>query len=113
MGGYDSPGYGDRTPAGAVHEDTGFEGSRPDDVPTAAAAYDTTGTTMASAFVVPSGASTISGDRTPVGPLDTLVGLQADLYVGSDENVLSGGVSGDAVGFTGLGRGHVYGPGAA
>lgn len=63
MGSYDSPGYGDRTPAGMVTESTGYGGSQATDVPTATTSYPSAGTTMNSAFVVPSGGSTVNGDR--------------------------------------------------
>lgn len=109
MSNYDSPGYMDRTPAGAVVENTGLAGSQATEVPTTTTTYPTMGTTADSAFVVPSGGSTVNGDRVPVGPLDTLVGLQADQYTGSDPDVLNGGVPGDFMGQSGIGKGHVLG----
>lgn len=114
MGSYDNPGYSDRTPAGSVNESTGLGGSQATQVPTATTSYPSMGTTVNSAFVVPSGASTVNGDRVPAGPLDTLVGLQADLYTGPDPNELTAGLSGDAVGSTGIGHGHTgHQPGGA
>lgn len=67
---------------------------------------------MDSALVTPSGGSLVNADRVPVGPNDSLVALQADQYQGSDPNILSGGISGDDVGSTGLGRGRVRGAGS-
>lgn len=83
---------------------TGAPGSQATSVPDASTSYDTTGTTPTSAFVVPVSASTVNGDRVPVGRFDTEVGLQADLYTGADSNPITG-QAGDSVGYTGAGAG--------
>lgn len=101
---YSAPLFG----AGGNWASTGLGGSQATDVPNAAAAYDTTGTTMTTAYVVPAMGSTVNGDRVPVGPLDTLVSPQADLYTGPDANPLTAGMSGDQVGHTGIGGGHTH-----
>lgn len=106
---YDQPLYG----AGGNWANTGFGGSQATDVPPSGTTYDTQGTTMTSAYVVPWGGSTVNGDRVPVGPLDSEVPLQADQYTGADPNLLSGGISGDDLGVTGIDGGHVRGPGAS
>jgi hypothetical protein len=109
MASYDSPGYGDRTPAGPVAQTTGVTGSQPTQVPDASAEPGR-GTVGSSALVVPVSGSVINGDRVEVGPMDTLVGHQADVYSGADADPLSG-LAGNLLGTTGLGRGKVLGGG--
>jgi hypothetical protein len=109
MASYDSPGYVDRTPAGPVSQHTGAPGSGPQAFPDAAAA-PSRGTIGDSALVIPSGASTVNGDRVQVSPLDTLSGPQADLYSGADVNTLSS-ITGDMAGHSGAGAGTVQGAG--
>jgi hypothetical protein len=109
MGSYDSPSWTDRTPAGVVAQTTGLGGSQPTEVPDASAEPGR-GTIGNSALVVPVSGSVINGDRVTVGPLDTLVGHQADVYSGSDGDPISG-LPGDYLGQTGIGKGHVLGGG--
>jgi hypothetical protein len=89
---------------------TGAPGSQATGLPDASALPDTAGTHGDSAFITPVLDSIVSGDRVTVGPLDTLVGGQADLYGGTDPNLLSS-VPGVQAGNTGAGVGSVQGAG--
>jgi hypothetical protein len=109
MSGYEMPGFQDRTPAGTVMQSTGLGGSQPGGIPDTSAEPGR-GTVGNSALVVPVSGSVINGDRVEVGPMDTLVGHQADVYSGADADPLNG-LPGTYLGQTGLGKGRVLGGG--
>jgi hypothetical protein len=104
---YDSPGFADWYPGGQAPPGTGAPGSAPGGgVETSTPLSDRVqaGTTGSSAVITPYGGSLVNADIVSVGPRDTLVPGEADLYAGGDANPLSG-VTGDAVGYTGAGLG--------
>jgi hypothetical protein len=93
MARYDSPGYQNLGPAGPVHQSTvaGSGSGSPQSYPVADPA--------SRPLIVALGMSLPAADLVSVGPDDTQVPRQTDLFTGTDANPLSE-VSGDAVGHT-------------
>lgn len=109
MASYDSPGFQDRTPAGAVTQSTGAPGTPSPgmaDTDSAGAGLQA-GTIGNSALITPYGGSLVNADRVTVDPSDVLVSTQADSY-GPNRDPLTG--IGADLGQTGAGQGTVNTP---
>lgn len=94
---YDKPLFG----AGGNWQNTGLGGTPATPVP------DVPGTSETVAVVTPYASGYQNADRVSVGPDDSQVPSQTDLYQGSDPSLASG-IPGDSVGVTGIGHGHTH-----
>lgn len=104
---YDSPDFSEQLPGVDYGRDTAQTAPG---TPSPYPVPQIQGTTVSSALVIPFGSGFQNGDRVSVGPDDSQVPAQTDLYSGLDSNPLSG-LAGDLVGTTGSGRGRAGGPG--